>query len=706
MKFNNIKKSLLVLTSLCLLASCTETNSSSSEEITPSESEIPSSIDSTKEDQASMTKMINELAKGVALESLVTITSTTGSGDSLQSSYGRFYLDVQTTKTQYAYQQYSMVESNTAIPSKDTLSAKGEYVKNILGYACNNFLGIDNQNYTSLLTQETSQGTSYVGWQDAGLENIFISLKGTMFEKVSTNEFKLKDDTDLELKRRIAANFYGENTLPAVKDFVLTIKDGRISEYSISTEVQKRYDSTYYTSYTLQYEFQGKILGFGEDNAEVRKNFSTPVTGEKDEKLENAFKSLRANNYKEETTVYQVANPSLSEKGSLNSKAIYTYADSVETETIYDSRNKVTSDKAYYITDDNFMQEVIKINGNYYNQGLMLSNSGLSNPYPQFGISSLFFEKKEEGLYHYDYGYKNCQIFSTSSYTGATAAAIYTSDIDLREDGKITISSITVQSANDAVYYFKVVTTYSDINTSVAPFKVSEVSNGDNLTWDEYFQGDAELDTAKKILGEDRFNSIPVLGGYYNDVTLVADEETRTVQMQYFIGSLTIYDFDGDGQISGTELAALYSEIDRTLRPYSQKVDSTMWPDLKAGVISTTSGDGLCVQLSSTQTVPGEDGVDLNFDVFFTYDQYSNDAYIVIETKYNESVTVTFDLNYEGAENIVKKINKGEKVDAEIVKRKGYLFMGWYLDKECTQPASFNEAINENTTFYAKWEAK
>lgn len=694
MKFNKLKRILLVTTSACLLASCGNEGNGSS---LTSEDNGDTSISESKSEEIDLSPMIKELAKGMSVESLVTVTQDLGTKDNPQLSYGKFYLDVQSTSDHYAYQQYQEVESVSATPTKDTVSLKGNFVKSIMGYACNSYLGIDNKAYTTPLTQEGTDGTSYVMWSDSGLENIFASLDASMFQKVSENEYQLKTDTDIALKRKITANFYGENTVPAVNDFTLTVKDGHISEYYISTETQKRYNSTYYVSYTLQYEFEGKMLAYGANNEEVTKNFNDPITGEKDETLENAFASLRNHNYVEDTSVYQISDPSLDKKGTFNSRAVYTYADSVKTETIYDNKNKVTSDKAYYLTEDNFLQEVIKVGDGYYNQGLKLSNSALSNPYPAFNISSLFFEKQDNGVYLYKYGNKGCELFYSSFYTAAVSSNIYTASIDLSKENEITISSIIVQSSDNATVYYKMVSTFSGISSTTSPIDPSMVKNGDELTWDDYFAGDASLAKAKEILGKERFNSIPVLGGYYNKVDLVADEESHEVQMQYDIGNLSVYDFDGDGQVASTELLYLYSEIDNILRPYSQKIDSEMWPSLQAGLYANT----FCVELSSTQNV-GENE-ELVFSVFFTYDQYTSEAYIVISAKYNSVVTVTFDLNYEGAENIVKTINKGSKVDAEVVRRKGYTFGGWYLDKECTKSASFDNTIEENTTFYAKW---
>ena len=38
-------------------------------------------------------------------------------------------------------------------------------------------------------------------------------------------------------------------------------------------------------------------------------------------------------------------------------------------------------------------------------------------------------------------------------------------------------------------------------------------------------------------------------------------------------------------------------------------------------------------------------------------------------------------------------------------KSNGYIFTGWYTDKECTNPFDFNTAITKDITLYAGWEA-
>ena len=63
------------------------------------------------------------------------------------------------------------------------------------------------------------------------------------------------------------------------------------------------------------------------------------------------------------------------------------------------------------------------------------------------------------------------------------------------------------------------------------------------------------------------------------------------------------------------------------------------------------------------------------------------------------SVVVTFDTNGGSA---VESITVGEdfKLPANPTKD-GFVFAGWYLDKECTQP--YKDVPDASCTLYAKW---
>ncbi len=72
------------------------------------------------------------------------------------------------------------------------------------------------------------------------------------------------------------------------------------------------------------------------------------------------------------------------------------------------------------------------------------------------------------------------------------------------------------------------------------------------------------------------------------------------------------------------------------------------------------------------------------------------------ETKY----TVSFDLNYENAEDTVRSqtVKSGETAsEPDAPSREGYSFVGWYEDEDGTFPYDFNTPVTANTVIYAKW---
>ena len=70
------------------------------------------------------------------------------------------------------------------------------------------------------------------------------------------------------------------------------------------------------------------------------------------------------------------------------------------------------------------------------------------------------------------------------------------------------------------------------------------------------------------------------------------------------------------------------------------------------------------------------------------------------------SYTVTFD-SMGGSAVASQKVNRGETANKPSEPTKyGFVFKGWYTDRETTQPYNFSTEVKQNITLYAKWEAK
>ena len=64
----------------------------------------------------------------------------------------------------------------------------------------------------------------------------------------------------------------------------------------------------------------------------------------------------------------------------------------------------------------------------------------------------------------------------------------------------------------------------------------------------------------------------------------------------------------------------------------------------------------------------------------------------------------TFDVNYDGGEDIIVDISKATVTAPENVTRNGYKLVGWYADADCTTEFDFTKELAGDTTIYAKWE--
>lgn len=72
----------------------------------------------------------------------------------------------------------------------------------------------------------------------------------------------------------------------------------------------------------------------------------------------------------------------------------------------------------------------------------------------------------------------------------------------------------------------------------------------------------------------------------------------------------------------------------------------------------------------------------------------------------NEGFQVSFDLNYDGAEDIppVDVEKKAQVAMPDTPVREGYMFYQWYTDENCTVAYDFSAEVNGNMTLYAAWQ--
>ncbi len=85
---------------------------------------------------------------------------------------------------------------------------------------------------------------------------------------------------------------------------------------------------------------------------------------------------------------------------------------------------------------------------------------------------------------------------------------------------------------------------------------------------------------------------------------------------------------------------------------------------------------------------------------------YVKSVDVITEVSAESLVDLTFDHNYEGSKSEIRQIDQNVDVNVNELYtpvREGYVFAGWYYEKECV-----NQVININTaearTLYARWE--
>lgn len=681
----NLKKKSIICLSLLSLVSCNNV--------------IGDTSDTSLQYRKNLENMLSMVASGVSLESLVTLNQTMkySNLDDQKNTY-YFYLDTQTTNNEYSYQQYQESENLVSI-NRDTITASGNIIEDSDGLAKFKFLGINNVNYYYSMTQENIKGEiEEVKWNESGLSNFFSDLSADMFD-CSLGEFNLKvNEVDENILKHISSCIFGENTVPFVSQFRLEAENGKLKSYHIETRTQQRYDTSSGASYELQYVFDGEITGYGDDDENVTKNFLNPLVEDEDETFSNMMNKLKLGNYQENVKTYQTA--SINSNGTLVSNTNYYYSDKTTRQESCDEKNNVLSIGGYYIDNEGYIQRVVNVGTKgFYNQGQKLTSN--NSNFASFDISSLFFDKASDGLYVYNNSTSKAQLFPTSFFTLGNAESISYATIKINND-KVEITSYIPQVSSEVSYFIKMVCTYTNIGSTNSNINIKEVSDGDSLTWDDYFSGDEYLSIAKEILGEDLFYNISPIGGVYNEVSLYASKKDSQVQMQYSIGLLNDFDLDRDDSLSTTEQYYLYLYVYSILKGYDSKLKLNFWDSKKYDYLSGSIYTG--ITLEKKYNDENNYLKKMTFDIYFTYDQSTFESYIVFDITDKNVYNITFDLNYEGCTNITKVLLYGDSVKEEYVYRKGYIFEGWYYEKECINKVDMSkEKVTKDITYYAKW---
>lgn len=82
-------------------------------------------------------------------------------------------------------------------------------------------------------------------------------------------------------------------------------------------------------------------------------------------------------------------------------------------------------------------------------------------------------------------------------------------------------------------------------------------------------------------------------------------------------------------------------------------------------------------------------------------------TYTIIVEKDSESDKKSYTVKFESNGEVIREeqVEEGDKVKRpDDPVRAGYVFKGWYTDKECTKEYDFDEIVSDEVVLYAKWE--
>lgn len=116
------------------------------------------------------------------------------------------------------------------------------------------------------------------------------------------------------------------------------------------------------------------------------------------------------------------------------------------------------------------------------------------------------------------------------------------------------------------------------------------------------------------------------------------------------------------------------------------------------------------VGVKSTAVGTIEDGIytatemsDIMMDAFDPIVALITDDWKDVPANDGSTHTVTYDSNYEKQADTYLDVGGSTPIPTNALKRFGYNFDGWYLDKECIQPIALAPFATEDVTVYAGW---
>lgn len=500
-------KSLLLLTPFLLLASCGGTNaqeSSSSAAEDSSSEEISSSLEqpsSQQEEKNEIGEILASLKKGFHLEAkAVEAIKILGGNESetIYSSYQDFYA------SSSRYRQIAYRQTTSSDPAKEAIDYDEAYVDKEGSLT---LLSLSRSNVVEETPIKSKKGND-VPWASAGLDNPFLSLKESDFTPESGEYRYSSSHIGFESKIKNFFSGYGGSlgtlaSLSLKKEGKSILIDLSFEPYTVTLV------GTVEASVTKTYS--GAFLSFGEEAP-----LPTRIEKEEDEGFSSAMGKLRALNFKT-----HLKNEIIKYKGGRFSLAGETDGQVSPDSFSYVIQNggKVSDDAAYILDEQGNTQRLVHYSGaSYYASGAP-SSAKIENYWPDFKISSAFFQK-EGNVYTLDSRYAG--LFpNTSLFTPFLSDTIGTLSITLEED-KVTIQNVNDGYGTSSNYGNRHTIEYSSFGQVPSFDKANVLYDCSSLSWKEMIRDEEAYSEFSKSLGGSSVTSlIPSFGGTYSEPKLI-----------------------------------------------------------------------------------------------------------------------------------------------------------------------------------------
>ncbi|HBB06005.1 MAG TPA: hypothetical protein DCZ41_05475 [Firmicutes bacterium] len=479
------QKIAVILSSLFLMASCSQGNEPSSK--------------SDSSEQPSVKNILKTLQKGFSIEAELTETDTVLTGNQSQTIYHNL-VDISSSSKKYRQISYKQVLKDVEL-TKDNLAYDEAYIEED-GFLKKLALTIENK----VESQPIQNGVGTVSWDASGLSNPFSYLKEEDF--VIENSIFVYSSVNSNFESGIATflNGYGDNG-GALDSFSLRSNNGSIAFEAVFTS----YQATLYGSIPLsiQKTYQGLFQAFGEEVL-----LPTPIEKEEDASFAEAFQKLQSLNFA--TTI---KNEEIKHKDGhfveSGTATAFSHPTSF-TYQIYKSENKITDDAAYFVDKNGDTQRAVHYTGeDYYASGKSLKTK-ISDYWPSFKVSSAFFEKTGN-VFTLDKQYLGL-FRSTSLFTNFVADAIEDLSITIGDNEVIIVNS---NSGNGtSIFGNRETIVYNDFGNQEA-FDTKKVQyDSSTLPWEKVLRDITSYkEIATYVGGTDNMNLIPTLGGVYSEAT-------------------------------------------------------------------------------------------------------------------------------------------------------------------------------------------